>query len=102
MADIYGSTSTTGAPGARTPAQQQSSSPAAPREWMQDAAQEVSNQVQDLARQGQEAAAEYYQQGREQVRAWQQQLEQQVREKPLQSLLVAAGIGLLLGLLQRR
>ena len=102
MADTYGSTSTTGTPGAHTPAQPQSSSPAAPREWMQDAAQEVSQQVQDMARQGQEAAAAYYQQGREQVRAWQQQLEHQVREKPIQSLLVAAGIGLLLGLLRRR
>ncbi len=102
MADTYDSTSTTNVPGARTPAQQQSSSPAAPREWMQDAAQEVSHQVQDMARQGQEAAAEYYQQGREQVLAWQQQLEHQVRDKPIQSLLVAAGIGLLLGLLRRR
>ena len=34
--------------------------------------------------------------------AWQQQLETQVREKPLQSLLMAAGVGLLLGLLRRR
>jgi ElaB/YqjD/DUF883 family membrane-anchored ribosome-binding protein len=34
--------------------------------------------------------------------AWQQQLESQVREKPLQSLLMAAGIGLLFGLLKRR
>ena len=102
MADPYGSTSTTGTPGAHTPAQQQSSSSTTSREWMQDAAQEVSHQVQDMARQGQEAAAEYYQQGREQVLAWQQQLERQVREKPLQSLLVAAGIGLLVGLLRRR
>ena len=40
--------------------------------------------------------------GRNQVLAWQQQLEYQVREKPLQSLLVAAGVGLLFGLLRRR
>jgi ElaB/YqjD/DUF883 family membrane-anchored ribosome-binding protein len=102
MADIYGSTSTTDAPGARTPAQQQSSSSTGRREGMQDAGQEMSHKVQEMARQGQEAAAEYYQQGREQVLAWQQQLEHQVREKPMQSLLVAAGIGLLFGLLRRR
>jgi ElaB/YqjD/DUF883 family membrane-anchored ribosome-binding protein len=36
------------------------------------------------------------------VRAWQQQLEQHARDKPVQSLLIAAGIGLLLGLLKRR
>jgi len=69
---------------------------------MQEAGQEMGQKVQELATQGQEAAAAYYQQGREQVLAWQQQLETQVREKPLQSLLMAAGIGLLFGLLRRR
>jgi len=93
MADIYGSTSTTVSSGASTPE---------PREWMQEAGQEVSHKVQEMTRQGQEAAAEYYQQGRAQVLAWQQQLEHQVREKPIQSLLIAAGLGLLFGLLRRR
>jgi len=102
MADTYSSTSTTDSPGARTSAQPASSSPTEQREWMQDTAQEVSQKVQEMARQGQEAAAEYYQQGREQVLAWQQQIEHQVREKPIQSLLIAAGIGLLVGLLRRR
>jgi ElaB/YqjD/DUF883 family membrane-anchored ribosome-binding protein len=41
-------------------------------------------------------------QGREYIRTWPAQLEQQVQEKPLQSLLMATGIGLLLGLLWRR
>ena len=102
MADIHGSTSTTDAPGAHMPAQQQSSSSTERREGMQDAGQEMSQKMQEIARQGQEAAAEYYQQGREQVLAWQRQLEHQVREKPMQSLLIAAGIGLLFGLLRRR
>jgi len=62
----------------------------------------MSQTVQKLTAQGQEVAAEYYQQGRERVLAWQQQLEHQVQEKPLQSLLVAAGLGLLFGLLRRR
>jgi ElaB/YqjD/DUF883 family membrane-anchored ribosome-binding protein len=52
--------------------------------------------------QGRDVAAEYYEEGRNQVLAWQQQLENQVREKPLQSLLIAAGVGLLFGLLRRR
>jgi ElaB/YqjD/DUF883 family membrane-anchored ribosome-binding protein len=52
--------------------------------------------------QGKEVVAEYYEEGRNQVLAWQQQLEHQVREKPLQALLVAAGVGLLCGLLRRR
>jgi ElaB/YqjD/DUF883 family membrane-anchored ribosome-binding protein len=63
---------------------------------------EMQDQAQELIAQGKEVAAEYYEEGRNQVLAWQQQLETQVREKPLQSLLVAAGVGLLLGLLRRR
>ena len=64
--------------------------------------QEPRDQAQELIAQGKQAAAEYYEEGRNQVLAWQQQLENQVREKPLQSLLMAAGVGLLLGLLRRR
>jgi ElaB/YqjD/DUF883 family membrane-anchored ribosome-binding protein len=63
---------------------------------------EMRDQAHDLIAQGKEVAAEYYEEGRNQVLAWQQQLENQVREKPLQSLLVAAGVGLLFGLLRRR
>ena len=63
---------------------------------------EKRDQAQELIAQGKEVAAEYYEEGRNQVLAWQQQLENQVREKPLQSLLVAAGVGLLFGLLRRR
>jgi ElaB/YqjD/DUF883 family membrane-anchored ribosome-binding protein len=63
---------------------------------------EIRDQAQELIAQGKEVAADYYEEGRNQVLAWQQQLEHQVREKPLQSLLVAAGVGLLFGLLRRR
>ena len=63
---------------------------------------EMRDQAQELMAQGQEVAAEYYEEGRNQVLAWQQQLENQVREKPLQSLLIAAGVGLLYALLRRR
>ena len=63
---------------------------------------EMRDQAQELIAQGKEVAADYYEESRNQVLAWQQQLENQVREKPLQSLLVAAGVGLLFGLLRRR
>jgi ElaB/YqjD/DUF883 family membrane-anchored ribosome-binding protein len=63
---------------------------------------EIRDQAQDLIAQGKEVATEYYEEGRNQVLVWQQQLENQVREKPLQSLLIAAGVGLLFGLLRRR
>jgi ElaB/YqjD/DUF883 family membrane-anchored ribosome-binding protein len=62
----------------------------------------IRDQAQELIAQGKEVATEYYEEGRNQVLAWQQQLEYQVREKPLQALLMAAGVGLLLGLLRRR
>jgi ElaB/YqjD/DUF883 family membrane-anchored ribosome-binding protein len=52
--------------------------------------------------QGKEVAAAYYAEGRNQLLAWQQYLENQVREKPLQSVVLAAGVGLLYALLRRR
>jgi ElaB/YqjD/DUF883 family membrane-anchored ribosome-binding protein len=108
MANTYDTRRTTDALAAHTSQQEPSSA----EEWrarMQEAgqevgrkAQEMGQKAQELTTQGQEVAAEYYQQGRERVLAWQQQLQTQVREKPLQTLLMAAGIGLLFGLLRRR
>jgi ElaB/YqjD/DUF883 family membrane-anchored ribosome-binding protein len=86
--------------------------PAAPRQeghdttgqhdHAQETGKESRDQAQALMTQGKEVAAEYYEEGRNQVRAWQQHLENQVREKPLQSVLIAAGVGLLYALLRRR
>jgi ElaB/YqjD/DUF883 family membrane-anchored ribosome-binding protein len=49
-----------------------------------------------------DTAQEYYQQGRERAMEWEQGLEEYVREKPLQSLLIAAGVGMLLGMIWKR
>lgn len=68
----------------------------------QEAGQEVARQAQRLGAYGQTAASDYYQQGRDQAAVWQEQLEQQIREKPIQSLLIAGGVGVLLGILLRR
>jgi len=57
---------------------------------------------QDMGAQVKETMAEYYEQGRESLEDLNQTLEAQIRERPLQALLVAGGIGLLLGLLWRR
>ena len=109
MANAYDSMHTTDALVAHASARQEPGSADKGRERMQAAgkevgqkAQEMGQKVQELTTQGQEVAAEYYQQGRERVLAWQQQLQTQVREKPLQTLLMAAGVGLLFGLLRRR
>jgi ElaB/YqjD/DUF883 family membrane-anchored ribosome-binding protein len=69
---------------------------------VREQARELRTQAQDLGAQTIEAAAEYYQQGREKVQVLEQTLETQIREKPIQSLLIAGGIGLLLGLLWNR
>jgi ElaB/YqjD/DUF883 family membrane-anchored ribosome-binding protein len=69
---------------------------------MRDKSQELGTQAKELSVQAQQTAAEYYQQGREGLIDFQHTMEAQIREKPVQSLLIAGGIGLLLGLLWRR
>jgi ElaB/YqjD/DUF883 family membrane-anchored ribosome-binding protein len=67
---------------------------------------DLGGQVRDTARekyeQLSEQAQEYYEQGREKAREWEEGLESYIQEKPLQSVLIAAGIGVLLGLLWKR
>jgi ElaB/YqjD/DUF883 family membrane-anchored ribosome-binding protein len=69
---------------------------------MRDKTQELGDQAKELGVQAQQAAVEYYQQGREGLADLQRTVETQIHEKPVQSLLIAGGIGLLLGLLWRR
>lgn len=69
---------------------------------MREKAQDMVAGVEKLGTQASEVAAEYYQQGRHQVEEWEEVLKAQLREKPLQSLAIAGGIGLLLGFLLRR
>jgi ElaB/YqjD/DUF883 family membrane-anchored ribosome-binding protein len=102
MADVHGSSRVTDSAGATAPGGQESSSAQERREQVQEIGKQMSHKAQELTEQGKEVAAEYYHEGRERVMAWQQQLEHQVREKPIQSLLIAAGIGLLIGLFKRR
>jgi len=63
---------------------------------------QVKETLQDMGTQVKETMTEYYEQGRESLQDLNQTLEAQIRERPLQTLLVAGGIGLLLGLLWRR
>lgn len=72
------------------------------REQVSKHAQEMSSQAKELGDVAMDVASEYYEQGREMWREWEATLETQLREKPVQSLLMAGGIGLLLGLLWRR
>jgi ElaB/YqjD/DUF883 family membrane-anchored ribosome-binding protein len=62
---------------------------------VRDAASEKYSQLRDQA-------SEYYNQSKEAATQWEQSLESYVQEKPLQAVLIAAGVGLLLGLLWKR
>ena len=63
---------------------------------------EVSTQITETARHVGETASQYYEQGRQHLEGLEQSLEENIRAKPLQSVLLATGIGLLLGLLWRK
>ena len=87
----------------------ESSATDAVREKAQHATQnlrDLGNQVRDAAtekyNQFSEQAKGYYSQGREAAQEFEQTLESYVQEKPIQSILIAAGVGLLLGVLWKR
>ena len=61
--------------------------------------QKVGTQVKETV---QAAGTQVYEQGRESLQDLNRTIEGQIRERPLQALLVAGGIGVLLGLLWRR
>jgi ElaB/YqjD/DUF883 family membrane-anchored ribosome-binding protein len=73
---------------------------------VRDKAAEVSQQIKDAATEKygevRDRATDVYNQGREKAEQFEQSLESYVQEKPLQAVLLAAGVGLLLGLLWKR
>jgi ElaB/YqjD/DUF883 family membrane-anchored ribosome-binding protein len=72
------------------------------RDRAQEAGAQVRDRAQEMVRQGEETASDYYQQGRQQVEAVEHTLEESIRTKPLQSVLIAAGVGMFLGLLLKK
>jgi ElaB/YqjD/DUF883 family membrane-anchored ribosome-binding protein len=82
-------------------------------EKMADQAQQTGQNLRDLGGQVRDAAREkyqklsdqaqdYYEQGRQKAQEWEEGLENYIQEKPLQAVLIAAGIGMLIGLLWKR
>ena len=80
---------------------------------VRDKAAEVTEQVREIGHKVRDAAtgtygqvrdqaAGYVNQGRETAEEWEKSLETYVQEKPLQAVLLAAGVGLLVGLLWKR
>jgi ElaB/YqjD/DUF883 family membrane-anchored ribosome-binding protein len=76
------------------------------KETMQDVGTQVKETMQDVGTQVKEtmqaAGSQVYEQGRESLQDLNRTIEAQIRERPIQALLVAGGIGVLLGLLWRR
>ena len=102
MAEMQSATRTPSPQGAQAAPRLEGHETAERSEHVQETAKEMRDKAQELITQGKEVAAEYYEEGRNQILAWQQHLEKHVREKPLQSVLIAAGVGLLYALLRRR
>ena len=80
---------------------------------LRDKASEVATNLRDMGSQVRDAASEqyqnikesateYYQAGRDKAVQWENQIEEYVREQPIKSLLMAAGVGILLGILWKR
>ncbi len=69
---------------------------------VRDKAQEMAHQGQEMVRQGAETASDSSQQGRQQAQAVEHTLEDAIRAKPLQSTLMAAGLGMVLTLLLKK
>ena len=71
-----------------------------------EAASNVASKISDAATQSYEhfrdTASEYYQQGREKAQHWQEEIENYVQEQPIKAMLMAAGVGMLLGILWKR
>lgn len=58
--------------------------------------------AKDLYERGKQKAGEYYERGKEQAAEFEQQFRERVRDNPWKSLLIAAGAGLLVGVLLGR
>ena len=80
---------------------------------LKDKAGEVATNLRDMGTQVRDAATQqyqqaldtaqdYYQQGRERAMEWQGQVEDYVREQPIKALAIAAGVGVVLGILWKR
>jgi ElaB/YqjD/DUF883 family membrane-anchored ribosome-binding protein len=71
-------------------------------EDLQEMAGEVCHAAQHQAAQLRDDAAEYYEKGRHKILDMACSCEHAVRQRPFQSLLIAAGVGLLFGRFWRR
>jgi ElaB/YqjD/DUF883 family membrane-anchored ribosome-binding protein len=72
------------------------------RHWAQEKGDEITAEVQEARPQGEASASPLADLSRTTMDRLEQGLEQSIRHKPLQSVMIAAGAGLLLGLLWKK
>ena len=72
------------------------------RNWTQEVGGQLKEGAQETLRQAETSASQLSAQGREAVGQLEKTLEDYVRAKPLQSLIIAAGVGMMVALLWRK
>lgn len=82
-------------------------------EQLRDTASQVGQQLRDAGSQVRDAASqkyedlrnqasEYYEEGRQRAQEWEQTVEDYVQQQPVKALLIAAGVGFLMGAIWKR
>jgi len=66
---------------------------------MQGTAEQVKRAAQERLNQVRDRAGEYLQEGRDRAMEMERSVEGQIRSQPVQAMLIAAGVGFLLGML---
>jgi ElaB/YqjD/DUF883 family membrane-anchored ribosome-binding protein len=72
------------------------------RQWkkdIRDVGEEMSSKARERLQELREGASNLYERGREKAEVWSEDLQEAVRERPLQSLFIAAGLGIAVGFL---
>ncbi len=64
--------------------------------------EETVGKAKEKVRKFGESASQYYKQGLESARGWEKKVETFVKDKPITSILIAAGVGMLFGFIWKR
>jgi len=62
----------------------------------------IANKLRETSGAIRDEAKESFEKGRETVRHWEESLEREIQDRPLRSILIAVGVGWLIGALWRR
>jgi ElaB/YqjD/DUF883 family membrane-anchored ribosome-binding protein len=69
---------------------------------LKDKASKMADKLRETGSEIYDEAKDSFEHGRRTVRHWEETLEQYIQEKPVRSILIAAGVGWLIGAIWRR